>query len=309
MATSVSTTTAARSAEAMAAEVKAAEVKLDRLFVPTDFTPLSERALGYARRIAARHNAEIVLAHVSPPVSPMAVPEAAWYHLQAAENKELQQLERLGARLRSEGFNARTVTRNGLLQDEVPGCCKEAKSDLIVLGADIKSGIDRLFFGSDSEVLFRNSECPVLVVGPKTRPAPDQPWHPDNILCATNLLPVNASQAAFAWRLAQKYGAAFTIIHAERRTSEGSRQKQQQFEHALAGFVPTGELPAGTLHTTAADHGAGAAIVAEARQRHSDLIVMGAQPCSHAATRLLRGTVAQVISEAPCPVLVRHTPC
>lgn len=300
MASSVSTNAAVRVSD---------EVKLDRLFVPTDFSPLSERALGYARRIAARHNAEVVLAYVSPPVSPMAVPEAAWYHLQAAENKEFQQLERLGAQLRNEGLNARTVTRNGLLSDEVPCCCKEAKSDLIVLGADIKSGMDRLFFGSDSEVLLRNSECPVLAVGPKAQSAPDQPWHLKAVLCATNLNPQTASQAAFAWRLAQKYVAAYTLMHAERRPSAASGEEQRRFQHALADLVSGGDLSSTALQTTIADHGAWSAIVSEARQRHSDLIVMGSHPCSHAATRLLRGTVAQVISEAPCPVLVLHTPC
>ena len=62
------------------------EVKLDRLFVPVDFSTLSDRAVDYARRIAGRHSAEILLAHVSQPVSPMAVPEAAWYHLELASN-------------------------------------------------------------------------------------------------------------------------------------------------------------------------------------------------------------------------------
>jgi nucleotide-binding universal stress UspA family protein len=287
----------------------AAEIKLDRLFVPYDFTPLSERALDYARRIARHNNAEIVLAHISPPVSPMAVPEAAWYHLQAAENKELQQLERIGARLRAEGLDARTVTRNGLLQDEVPCCCKEAQTNLIVLGADIKSGLDRLVFGSDEEVLFRNSGCPVLVIGPRARPAPDKPWHPSDVLCATNLHPECAQHAAFGWRLAQKYEASFTILHAERRPSHSANDEQRRFELALAQFVPSGEIPADAIRTTPADRGACAAIVAAARERQTDILVMGTHSCTHASTRLLRGTVSQVIAEAPCPVLVLQTPC
>jgi nucleotide-binding universal stress UspA family protein len=34
---------------------------------------------------------------------------------------------------------------------------------------------------------------------------------------------------------------------------------------------------------------------------------MGAHATTHAATRLLRGTAAQVIAEAPCPVLVLNS--
>jgi nucleotide-binding universal stress UspA family protein len=281
------------------------EVKLDRLFVPVDFSTLSDRAVDYARRIAGRHGAEILLAHVSQPLSPMAVPEAAWYHLEAAQNKELARLERMGAKLRSEGLKARTVSLNGLLQDEIPCCSKNECSDLIVLGAQINSGIERLLFGCDSEVLFRHAGCPVLVIGPETRPAPDRPWLLENVICATDLRPESASAAAFAWRLAQKYEAAFTLLHVEPRTPKPNADHQSRFAQAVARTLPEAENPANSLQTMPCGHDSCAtAIVALARKQHSDLIVMGAQACSHAATRLLRGTAAQVVADSPCPVLV-----
>jgi nucleotide-binding universal stress UspA family protein len=281
------------------------EVKLDRLFVPVDFSSLSDLAVDYARRIAGRHNAEILLAHVSQPVSPMAVPEAAWYHLEAAQNKELARLERMGAKLRSEGLKARTVSLSGLLQDEIPCCSKNECSDLIVLGAQINSGIERLLFGCDSEVLFRHAGCPVLVIGPETRPAPDRDWRLENVVCATDLRPESASASAFAWRLAQKYEAAFTLLHVESRTSKSNADNQLRFSQALAGILPGVANPANSLRSVPAGHApCSAAIVTLARQQHTDLIVMGAHACSHAATRLLRGTTSQVVAESPCPVLV-----
>jgi nucleotide-binding universal stress UspA family protein len=259
----------------------------------------------YARRIASRHSAEILLAHVSQPVSPMAVPEAAWYHLEAAQNKELARLERMGGKLRSEGLKARTVSLNGLLQDEIPCCSKNECSDLIVLGAQINSGIERLLFGCDSEVLFRHAGCPVLVIGPETRPAPDRPWLLENVICATDLRPESASAAAFAWRLAQKYEAAFTLLHVEPRASKPNAENQVRFSQAMAGIFPEAENPTNSLRSVSCGHASCAtAIVELARQQHSDLIVMGAQACSHAATRLLRGTTSQVVAESPCPVLV-----
>jgi nucleotide-binding universal stress UspA family protein len=285
-----------------------AGIRLDRLVVPVDFFPLSDRAVGYARRIAQRHGAELILAHVTQPVSPMAVPEAAWYHLEAAQNKEIQQLERLGARLRSEGLKVRTLALSGLLQEEIPCCSQEACSDLIVLGADINSGIERLLFGCDSEVLLRQAGCPVLVVGPKARPAPDREWHPRDILCASDLRPRSAEATVFAWRIAQQYDAAFTLLHVEPRTPKHSSEARTLFEQALARVLPTGENPIGALHTVTAQQSPCATIVAEARQRNSDFIVIGAHSCSHAATRLQRGIATQVIAEAPCPVLVVHIP-
>jgi nucleotide-binding universal stress UspA family protein len=285
----------------------AAEIKLDRLFVPVDFSSLSDLAVDYARRIARQHNAEILLAHVSQPVSPMAVPEAAWYHLEAAQNKEVQRLNRIGAELRAEGLNARTVSLNGLLQDEIPCCSKNECSDLIVLGAQITSGIERLLFGCDSEVLLRGAGCPVLVIGPKTRPAPDRPWRLENVLCASDLRPESALTAAFAWRLAQKYEAAFTLLHVESKTSKSDNQSN--FERALASILPDAENPASALRSLPSDHApCSTAIVTLARKQNTDLIVMGAHACSHAATRLLRGTTSQVIAESPCPVLVLNIP-
>ena len=300
MATSASTTTEA---------TLSAEIKLDRLFVPVDFSSLSDRAVDYARRIAGRHSAEILLAHVSAPVSPMAVPEAAWYHLEAAQNKELARLDRLGAKLRSEGLKARTVSLNGLLQDEIPCCSRNECSDLIVLGAQINSGIERLLFGCDSEVLVRHAGCPVLVIGPETRPAPDRPWRLENIVCASDLRPESASTAAFAWRLAQKYEAAFTLLHVESRAPKSSAETRSRFEEALVRLLPPGENPAAALRSLPAEHAScSAAIVGLAKQQHAELIVMGAHACSHAATHLLRGTAAQVIAESPCPVLVLNIP-
>ena len=298
MATSVPATTAAGTAE----------IKLDRLFVPIDFSPLSERAVDYARRIAGRHNAEILLAHVSQPVSNMAVPEAAWYHLQAAEHKESQQLAQIGARLRSEGLQARTISLSGLLQDEIPCCSKQECSDLIVLGTYINSGIERLLFGCDSEVLFRHAGCPVLAIGPNTRPAPDHPWNLKDVVCASDLRPQSAPAAAFAWRIAQKYEAAFTLLHVECRSTKISTEDRSRFEQSLASILPEAENLTSTLRSLPSGHTPSSTIVDQARQRHSDLIVMGAHPCSAAATRLPRGITAQVISEAPCPVLVLHTP-
>ena len=310
MATSVPATPEARLAtEVKPLEIKPLEIKLDRLFVPIDFSSLSDRAVEYAGRIAREHSAEILLAHVNQPISPMAVPEAAWYHLEASQNKELARLEQMGAKLCSEGLKARTISLNGLLQDEIPCCSKNECSDLIVLGANINSGIERLLFGCDSEVLLRHAGCPVLVIGPETRPAPDRPWRLQDVVCASDLRPESASTTAFAWRLAQKYEAAFTLAHVESRASKSSAENKLRFEQAVARILPEAEKPVGSLRSVPANHApCSAAIVALAKERHSDLIVMGARACSHAATRLLRGTTSQVIAEAPCPVLVLNIP-
>jgi len=284
------------------------EIRLGRLFVPVDFSPVSDRAVDYAKRIARRHQAEIVLAHVNQPVNPMAVPEAVWCHLQAAERKEQTRLAQMGEQLRAEGLNARTITLHGLVQDEIPCCSKQECTDLIVLGAHIKSGIERLLFGSDTEVLFRHAGCPVLVIGPEIRPAPERHWRLDDVICASDLRPESAQTAAYAWKLAKKYDAVFTLLNVECSSAKSTAadQVRTRFEQSLTQYLPE-DAPsaAAKLRSLPQEHrSCPATIVAFAKERRSDLIVMGAHATTHAATRLLRGTAAQVIAESPCPVLV-----
>jgi nucleotide-binding universal stress UspA family protein len=52
----------------------------------------------------------------------------------------------------------------------------------------------------------------------------------------------------------------------------------------------------------------GSSIADLAKQRGSDLIVMGAHPASSLATHLGPGAVAKVLIEAPCPVMTLLQP-
>jgi nucleotide-binding universal stress UspA family protein len=162
-------------------------------------------------------------------------------------------------------------------------------------------------------VLFRHAGCPVLVIGPEIRPAPDREWRLDDVICASDLRPESASTAAYAWRLAQKYDAAFTLLNVECHAPRPANQDLDpaanpvvtRFAESLSRQVPDGASITGKLRCLPQEHrSCPATIVAYARKNRSDLIVMGAHATTHAATRLLRGTAAQVIAESPCPVLV-----
>jgi nucleotide-binding universal stress UspA family protein len=217
----------------------------------------------------------------------------------------------LSDRLRAEGLNTRTITLNGLVQDEIPTCTQQECTDLIVLGAHIKSGIERLLFGSDTEVLFRHAGCPVLVIGPEIRPAPDREWRLEDVICASDLRPESAHAAAYAWKIARKYDAAFTLLNVEcQRPKPGAaEQLRTSFEQALAHYLPQDAAKAASqLRSLPQEHRLCPATILDfAKERHSDLIVMGAHALSHAATRLLRGTASEVIAESRCPVLVLNT--
>lgn len=198
-------------------------ITFERIFIPTDFSDLSGRALEYAKSIATRYNAQLLLAHVNKPV------DSGTSHNKGGLNDAIQQeveqqLEQEGAELRSEGFRVRTISVTGKVQREILSAVQREDADLIVLGAHANTGIERLLLGSDAEALLRNSHCPVLVIGPVTQPPSNPAWQPRNIVCASDLNPDTAPIAACAFMIACNFQAAFTLLHVQdpaKKTMEG----------------------------------------------------------------------------------------
>ena len=286
----------------------AAKITFQRIFVPTDFSDISQRALDYAKSIARQYGSEILLAHVSQPIYPVGPPEGSWIDETEILQRREQQLEQMGAELRSEGFNGRSISAAGLLEDELMASVQREKVDLIVLGTHGKTGLARFLFGSDAEDLLRHASSPVLVVGPAAVPAGAQAWHPRDVLCASDLDPNAASIAAFAFMLASGYQAAFTLLHVEDSARKVNGEDFAQFERALIQLMPEDHGPIPALHTLLTDKISGHAIVKLAQERNSDLIVIGAHRASSAATHLMRGIAPQVFAEASCPVMVLQEP-
>ena len=282
-----------------------APIAFERILTPTDFSATSQRTLEYAKSVARRYGSHLLLAHVNQPANPITPPENVWIDQGMSQEQIEQQLEQIGAELRSEGFQAQTISVTGRVQSELLSLATKEGADLIVIGTHGRSGVDRLLLGSDAEALLRRAVCPVFVVGPEAPAAGDGAWNPKEIVCASNLDLKAAPVAAYAYRLACQYHAAFTLFHVEDpAASEG--QDWPQFEKALAQILSDKPGPIHSLWTEFSERTTGLTIVDFAKERQSDLIVMGAHSASAAATHLLRGIAPRVFAEAPCPVMTLH---
>ena len=277
-------------------------VTFERILVPTDFSEASDRALEYAKAIAWQSNSELLLAHVSPPVNMITPPEAAWIDQEGIEAAESERLEESGAALRSEGYRAKAISLTGPLYDEILGAAKQNGADLIVLGTHGRRGYNRLLLGSDAEAVLRQAHCPVLAVGPAVPVLRDKKWPLREVICATTLDPHTAYVAAFAHKLAAQHGAELVLFHAQ-MPNGADDPDWVPFEEAFRQYVPEDPGSCSWLRTRLATGAPGASVVDLAKQRGSDLIVMGAHPASSIATHLAPGTAAAVLSEAPCPVM------
>jgi nucleotide-binding universal stress UspA family protein len=278
-------------------------ITFEHILVPTDFSEISQRALEYAKAIAKIGNSELLLVHVNPPIDLIAPPEAAWVDLAKVQSLQQEQLEQCGAALRSEGFRAQAISVTGPIYDELLSTVNQYKADLIVLGAHRKTGLERLLVGSDAEAVMRHALCPVLSVGPAVPNVGGETWRIREVICATNLAPRSAKVVAYAHRLAALYEAELVLFHVKSSNEQEDDIDWVSFEEAFHHYVPQDLGSRSWLRTRLASASPATSIVDLAKQRGSDLIVMGVHEASSMATHFGRGTAAKVLSESSCPVM------
>src|ERR1700757_1509861 len=136
------------------------EVSFKEILVASDLSDASTNAIGYAKAIAKHFGSHIVLAHVSDPTAPIAIPEGGW--IQDYANQIEEQMQAAGLALRAEGLAADAVNTYGSIRQEIEALAEENQTDLIVLGTHGRRGLKRVLFGSEAEGLLRRTARPVF---------------------------------------------------------------------------------------------------------------------------------------------------
>jgi universal stress protein A len=138
---------------------------------PTDFSERAAPAEREAVRLAKALGAELVLAHVGTDATlwreGLYTPEVR----AVVEGQRKWAADALAARaaaLAAEGVTARAVVKVGLAWKEIVRLAAEEHADMIVMGTQGRTGLERLLLGSVAERVIRRAPCPVLTVRPDT---------------------------------------------------------------------------------------------------------------------------------------------
>ena len=136
----------------------------------TDFTEASKAAYAYALAFGTKYGARLYPAHVVVPFVPTEAETPMVPDLlnQAVELAHTQ----MNDLFRSTGADYEQLVAQGSIETTVPEWTAKHGIDLIVIGTHGRKGIDRFFLGSTAETVFRNTNCPVLTVGPHVKPLP-----------------------------------------------------------------------------------------------------------------------------------------
>jgi len=143
-----------------------------RLLVPLDGSARAESVLPVAIRIARAHRAELLLAHVVPPIEvvPPALLQPATRELRDRLEKRNDEtarsyLERLRRGMVEEPFPTRAiVARDGDPRAELRRLAAAEAADLIVLASHGASGLADVPCGSVTEYLATHAPAPLLIV-------------------------------------------------------------------------------------------------------------------------------------------------
>lgn len=138
---------------------------LKKIIVGVDFTPKTDRALRVALGLAEASSATVVLLHVVPSLAEISTATEASGGVSPTIEKRLQ--EQAAILTTNTGVKVDYGVAVGpRASDEVIRYVKTWGGDLIVVGTEGRTGLDRILIGSVAETLIQTAPVPVLVVGP-----------------------------------------------------------------------------------------------------------------------------------------------
>lgn len=140
-----------------------------RIVCAIDFSKASAQAVRYALDLAQEADAEIVLLHVieMPPELHDAGVAAGIDVAQIRAAAEAECLARLRGLVPDEARTYCTVATEvveGRAHREIVRVAMARHADLVVMGVQGRSAVDRLIFGSNTHAVLKSAPCPVLTV-------------------------------------------------------------------------------------------------------------------------------------------------
>jgi nucleotide-binding universal stress UspA family protein len=147
---------------------------IHKILVPLDGSQLAEQALPYARSLAQKYEAELILLMVIPPLSlpVLADPYGGVLYKYPTEeemNKHQQAAQTYLSDLQKSLRQQNIVTHIQVLEDTsiadgIVGVASEEAVDVIVKTTHGRSGLSRWVYGSVATKVLQEAPCPIFLV-------------------------------------------------------------------------------------------------------------------------------------------------
>jgi nucleotide-binding universal stress UspA family protein len=145
---------------------------IKNILVPTDGSPLANKAIGNAARLAAEQKARLTALYVAVPYNPRVAEDISVVHFVSPQahadrarsdaRRHFKAVEKAAA---AAGVKCETVVAfNDFPFEEIIRTADRKKCDLICMASHGRRGISRLLLGSETSKVLAHSKVPVLVV-------------------------------------------------------------------------------------------------------------------------------------------------
>jgi universal stress protein E len=255
---------------------------------PIDFSDSSRGALRYAAAIAAHFGATLTLLAVNDPLLQEADEFTGVAHLTADTRGDLEQFFSQTFSARPHGVaDVRLEVTIGKPAPEILRVSHEKHGDLIVMSSHGQTGFRKLFFGSTTERVLRETTVPVLVT-PGSDPWPDRlediSHQVRRVLAPVDLTAATPHQLRIVRGLAEALDVPMLLLHVvepvratisaaarlPKVEAERRYRAEQELERALE------EMPARIKSEALIAYGEPAEEIAKvATDRDAGIIVMG----------------------------------
>jgi nucleotide-binding universal stress UspA family protein len=280
----------------------------NNILLATDFSPASDRALGYAASLARHYSSAVYLTHVITLEGyPMVSPEFATSSLEKRHSEAANKFRRLLKSGRLFALPHKAVVQEGRLWPSIEELIEKYAIDLLVVGTHGVGAVRKVLIGSVAEEIFRKARVPVLTVGPSTETEPMYELEFKNILFATDFGRSAERESEYAFSLAQEHCSRLRLTHVfPHREAHGEEALALEKENIVAQLREL--MPRGTELHCKVDFDVAVGepveqILRIAAETKADLIVMGAKRRETLAGNVPHTKAYRVVCGARCPVL------
>ena len=294
---------------ALSSPILPVRVQLKNIVVLADLHGDSEKQLRFAAALAQWYGAKLTLAHACVPESNAYIPPEplpVWLspaeHQTREKSKEIAGNAGIARKMVDSVVSAPSVS-------ELLDTLDLSQPDLLVLATHGRTGLDKWLKGSVTAEVFRQAQCPVLVLPPGFPGAPIQGLQVQRILLATDLSAVSARAHAYATGIAEDHGAQLVAVYVDYDGPAFSFERSIDLQQ-LSDWLHRQSAPHGDTHRTESIVRFGKPaeeIVQAAIDYQADLIVLGAKGLGALAglsSHFVGGTVYEVAGSSFCPVLI-----
>lgn len=269
--------------------------QVERILVPTDFSPGAKLALDRAITVARLYGASIFLLHAITPFTLAGLAGTTASALGQIFSEDEAAIEDLVCYARRQSVSCSGMVREGVLDEQVRTAISELGIDLLVMATKAGGGLSGYALGSTAERILRKTLVPVITVGicRSLRSWPD--GGPSHILYATDLSDVSFRSLAYARSVRQRFSAKLTVAHV---LPKGAKQERVQSAQDQLQRLTQGDAEIQVLFGAV-----GPAICNASIRTGVDLVAVGVEKHSILSEYFLGHNLVEIMAGAPCPVL------